>query len=315
VSIGQAAVPAAPAAPPPLHGTTLVANGLVIAPTATPDPVAGLDYQIAEGRVTAAVSVAGGTPTEVLVTLRVGGATGTVREQRRLPAVGGTAEFFVPASNVNPSYTVIASIEGDATYAPATGTVGAVANGATVSTAALTVTKQGNVGILVRNAAGTGIANVAVTVNGVSDDTDSSGLAVINGLPPGTYAVTAVEPGYADGSGSVTVVAGQAAGTAALPNATITLNGNRAHRVVVDDEDGDNLNGASVSLDGGTPVTTSGGGSEGGRADFTGLAPGTYTLRVTATGYVDFETTITVTATQVRIDTGNTVVAMELDPP
>lgn len=314
VSIGPAAVPAPPAPPPPLHGTTLVANGLDIAPTNTPDPVAGLDYQIAEARVTAAVSVAGGTPTEVLVVLRTGGATGAVREQRRLGPTGGTAEFFVPASTANPSYTVIASVEGDSTFAPATGSVGAVANGATASTAALTVNKQASAAILVRDPAGTGIANVAVTFAGQTLDTGSNGLVVFNGLAPGTYAATAVEPGYsttATTPASVTIAAGQVAGTAATPNQTITMTGNRQHRVVVRDAANDLLSGVDVTLAGQT-VRTSGSGSNAGQADFENLAPGTYTLTIpaSATHQAYTDTNVVVSPTQVRDPNGNTRVRL-----
>jgi hypothetical protein len=314
VSIGEAPTPAPPAPPPKKHETTVLATSgcptgttcatITVAPTATADAFAAPDFAIQEARITAAFSAQGGTPTEFRVRIFLArSATGTPRETRR-PSTAGTEEFFVPAGS---DVTVVADVEADSTFGPASSTITAGAVGSTTATSALVVRKQGAAGVRVLNRAGQPIRDVAVTLDGVTVDTGADGMATFTGRTPGSYTATAVEPGYTTNTASVTIAPGQTAGTASAPDATITLTGDRQTRIVVNNENGSNLNGAAVSLNGGTPVVTTGG-----RADFSTLDPGTYTLKVVAVGYQDHTETITISPTQTLNSDGNTVVNMQL---
>jgi hypothetical protein len=155
-----------------------------------------------------------------------------------------------------------------------------------VATIQLSPISPGNVTGSVVNTGGTGIAGAAVSADGLSTVTDSSGKYTLNNLPSGTQTLDVSATGYEPGSATVTVAAGT---TTTASN--ITLNsaiGNVSGKVT--NSTGSAISGASVSFGGGSTTTDANG-----NYSFTNIPAGTIQLVASATGYQSVTQNVTVT--------------------
>jgi hypothetical protein len=188
-------------------------------------------------------------------------------------------------ANVAPgAYTVAASKAGyeDGTdfvtvTAGATATVNislSASPGATMGTLAGRVTDAST---------GAGLAGVSVVTSpgGYTATTDASGDYTITGVTAGAYTVTASKTGYADGTGSATVAAEEMA----TANIVLSAHGASAGAIagrVTDSVVGLGIPGASMTATpGGYAATT----DADGNYLIPDVAPGTYTVTASKTGY------------------------------
>jgi len=139
----------------------------------------------------------------------------------------------------------------------------------------------------------TALSGAVVSIAGQSATTGSTGTFSISGVAPGTYAVNASKSGYNTYSGSITVSANQTLSIVMTPTpVTYTLSGT-IHTGSVTASD---LAGATVSVAGKTATTASNG-----TFTISGVAAGTYTLAISATGYAPYTSSITLNANQTII--------------
>lgn len=309
VTIGTAAAPAPPALPPPAHGTTLVASGLVVAATATPDPLSGLDFQIQEALVTGSVAVEGGTPTAIRVRAIDGtNPDGTTVRETRILSAAGTFRFFVPAAT---QIVYVADVEGDASWIRANQVTTSGANGSTTALpSTLTIRKRGAATILITDQTGAALPGASVVLNSVTMTSGADGTVEYTGLAPANYVVTASKTGYVDTDTSphtITIAAGDTAGGAAAPDLTIDLTQTGSTRLLITDVADDSpLRNADVTL-GGVTVTT----GANGIAEFLNRPAGTYTVSVTRNAYVSQPAvSVTITGGQAVVAGGNQTIAL-----
>ncbi len=172
------------------------------------------------------------------------------------------------------TYSVTASASG---YLPSTqSNIGVASNSTTTLNFALT--QSGTISGTVTSSTGVAIANATVSYSGGSTTatTNASGAFTLN-VAPGTYSVTASASGYQNSTQSNVTVS---IGTTAIANFSLlqligTITG------TVTNSAGAAIAGATVSYSGGsaTAISNSAGGYS------LNVAPGTYSVTATATGY------------------------------
>ena len=198
-------------------------------------------------------------------------------------------------SNVAPgSYTVIASASGYIT-----GNASATVTGGQTATANLALQPSPTTGTIsgtvTDESTGTPIAGASVSTQPATTTatTDTQGNYAISDADEGSYTVTASASGYFDESDNVTVTAGQTTtcNLALEPKPTTgTISG-----TVTEEGTGTPIAGASVSTQ---PATTIAISDTQGNYKIDDVAPGSYTLTASASGYTDDSTNVTVTAGQ-----------------
>jgi hypothetical protein len=192
---------------------------------------------------------------------------------------------FTQATNSNGNYVKFSAIQATAftiTATPTTaadGLLRAPVNSIQIvpSAATVTYTISGNIAV-----SGTGLSGVTVSLGGASTamtTTDSSGDYSFASLTAGTYTVTPSRNGYTFSPSSKTLTnisSNQTASFIATPPATYTISG----QITLS---GTALSSVTVALSGALTATTTTDSS--GKYSFTSLAPGTYTVTPTRSGY------------------------------
>jgi phosphatidylinositol-3-phosphatase len=190
-------------------------------------------------------------------------------------------------SNVAPgTYTVTASATG---HTSVSSTVSVTSGNTATLNFQLTPTAPGAItGQVTDSSTGAAIAGATVSDSGGSTTTNSSGNYMLSNVAPGTYTVTASATGHASRSSTVSVTSGN---TATL-NFQLTPNGPGAITgQVTDSSSGVAIVGANISYSGGSTTTDSSG-----NYMLSNVAPGTYTVTASATGYVSLSSTVSVTS-------------------
>jgi acid phosphatase len=150
-------------------------------------------------------------------------------------------------------------------------------------------TPGGITGHVTNSATGAAIAGATVGFSGGSTTTDSNGAYSFSSITPGTYSVTASQTGFTSQTNSVAVSSGatstldfhlSAAPTAGAFTGHVT-NANTAAAIA----------GATVSFSGGSTTTDSNG-----AYSFSNVAPGTYSVTVSATGFTSQTGSVTVSS-------------------
>ena len=156
----------------------------------------------------------------------------------------------------------------------------------TATTLALTPINPGTVNGTVVNSTGAGVSGATVSSDGVTVSTSSTGAYTLANLPAGSATITASATGFANGSQTVTVVAGS---TVTAP--AITL-GSSAGSVsgTVKSSTGAAIAGASVGFGGGSTTTSSTG-----AYSLTGVPAGTIQLVASASGFQSVTQNVTIT--------------------
>jgi uncharacterized membrane protein len=219
-----------------------------------------------------------GTVTNATSGAAISGATVTVGPfTRTTDASGAYSMGLFPGT-----YTVTASATG---YNTDSASVTLISFGKVTQDFALTPATYGTIAGTVTNAtSGAAISGATVTAGGITTTTDDSGTYSII-IAPGTYTVEASATGYNTDSASVTVISGGTVPqhfplTPATPG---TITG-----MVTDATSGAAISGAIVTA-GGITTTTDASGTYG-----IIIAPGTYTVEASATGYNTVSASLTV---------------------
>lgn len=150
------------------------------------------------------------------------------------------------------------------------------------------VPTTGDVSGTVTKSTGGAIAGAMVSIAGKSATTGTTGTYSITAIPAGTYTMTVSASGYNTWSGSVTITA---AGTATQNVSLTPVVTTGSVSGTVTKADGAALAGATVSIAGKTATTASNG-----TYSVTGIAAGTYTMTVSATGYANWSGSVVITA-------------------
>ena len=154
-----------------------------------------------------------------------------------------------------------------------------VQNFALTATGPTTGTLQGNV---TNAATGANISGATVTIaGGASTTTNKSGFYQFTNVAAGTYSVTASATGYNPSTANNVTVTG---GSTTVQNFVLTAAGpstGTLQGTVTNAATGATISGATVSIAGGASTTTNGSGFY----QFTNVAPNTYSVTASATGY------------------------------
>ncbi len=199
----------------------------------------------------------------------------------------GTGQYLitnVPTGTV----TVSASLSGYSSASESVSvTAGSTTNAATLQLAPLS---SGSVTGLVRNSAGTAIANATVSGAGQTANTDSSGTYTLNDLPAGQVQLTASATGYSPASQTVTITAGT---TLTANTFTLTSNTGTVSGVVTSSTTNAAISGATVLYGGGSTTTNASG-----AYSLTGVPAGSVNLVASASGFNSQTITVTITGGQ-----------------
>lgn len=140
------------------------------------------------------------------------------------------------------------------------------------------------------SSAGGGVAGADVRTGSHITVTDASGNYTLSNLAEGAVSVTASRTGYSDGSVSVTVVAGTAVTAANIALSPVAAYGSVSGKVLASVGDAV-IVGARVTTAGKTAYTDSNG-----NYSISGLTPGTVTVIVYASEYMNKSESVTITA-------------------
>ena len=153
----------------------------------------------------------------------------------------------------------------------------------------INVPGQNTVTVIVKSTTGDPIAGATVTLGTNTITTNSEGKAVFENIPNGTYALSVIKEDYTSYSDTYDIT-----GNTTIP---VTLASTKKNTVTVYVKDGDNnpVEGAKVTI---TP--TSGPGmtdttDSDGKAVFTDVESGSYTLKVEKSGFSTYTSSISVT--------------------
>jgi hypothetical protein len=133
---------------------------------------------------------------------------------------------------------------------------------------------------------GPGLAGATVTIDGKTATTASNGSFSIAAITSGTYTYTVTKSGYVNTNGSVAMTQNQTI-SASLTPITYTLTGTVRSRST----SGAVVANATVQINGQTLTTNASG-----VFSAAGLTAGTYSVSITAKGYVAYKATVTVSA-------------------
>jgi phosphatidylinositol-3-phosphatase len=145
-------------------------------------------------------------------------------------------------------------------------------------------------GQVTNSSTGAALAGATVSYSGGSTTTDSSGNYTLSNVPAGTVSVTASLTGFTSKTSSVTVTSGA---TSTL-NFSLTPQGGTPGSIsgkVTNISTGGAVSGATVSFSGGSTTTDSSG-----NYSFSNVAPGTYNITATHSGYFALTKTATVSS-------------------
>jgi len=221
------------------------------------------------------------------------GVTVTAGSASALTSANGT---YTISGLIAGSYTVSASRSGY-TLSPGSRTVVVSTNVTGIDFTATSITFS--ISGTVRQGA-SGLAGITVTAGVKSATTDNSGQYTISGLTSGAYTVAPLGSSYSfnPASASVTLSSNLTGVDFTATSATFRIGG----QVTLG---GVGVPGITVSV-GGADVTTDGSG----KYSVTGLAPGSYTIQPTTSGYQFSPSARTVTVGPDRTDTNFTAVAL-----
>jgi gliding motility-associated-like protein len=205
----------------------------------------------------------------------IAGATVTINGEDYVTDENGQVTIELPDGEYD--YTVTAN-----GYEDFTGTI--TVDDENVDETITMITETHTITITVLDENGDPIAGAIVTINGETYTTDENGQVTVT-LPDGTYNYTVVADGYHNNGGTITVNGEDVEETVNMvpetePTYTITI--------TVVDENGDPIEGATVTINGVTYTT-----DENGQVTVT-LPDGTYNYTVVADGYHNNGGTITV---------------------
>ena len=294
----------------PIAGATVSAGtGSAVSDANGTYTIAGL----APGTYTATATASGYASSSASVTLTAGTTTtqnfaltgqatrlsGTVTDASTTRPIAGatvTAGTASAVTDANGTYTI-------AGLAPGTYTATATASGYASSSASVTLTagttttqnfalapNPGTITGTVTDAATTApIAGATVSYSGGSTTTDSSGVYTLANVAEGTYSVTASAAGYAGQSRTVTV----GPGATATQNFALTPPNGAITGTVTNAATATPISGATVSYSGGS-TTTNGSG----QYTLSNVAPGTYSVTASASGFSSQSQSVTVGAGQ-----------------
>jgi hypothetical protein len=209
------------------------------------------------------------------------GATVTVGSSQAVTASDGT--WSIP--NLAPgTVTISAALAGyNSNSESATVTAGSTT---TATTLALAPVNPGTVTGSVVNSTGAGISGATVSTDGLTVSTSSTGAYTLANLPAGSATITASATGFANGSQTVTVVAGS---TVSAPAITLSSNSGSVSGTVKSST-GAAIAGASVGFGGGSTTTSSTG-----AYSLTGVPAGTIQLVASASGFQSVTQNVTIT--------------------
>jgi phosphatidylinositol-3-phosphatase len=145
-------------------------------------------------------------------------------------------------------------------------------------------------GRVTNSSTGATLSGATVSYSGGSTTTDSSGNYTLSNVPAGTVSVTASLAGFTSQTSSVTVTSGA---TSTL-NFSLTPQGGTPGSIsgkVTNISTGGAVSGATVSFSGGSTTTDSSG-----NYSFSNVAPGTYNITATHSGYFALTKTATVSS-------------------
>ena len=228
--------------------------------------------------------------------------TGAVTDVAAGHPIGGASVSYTgsgPSGPVNGTTTANAAGQYSVSGLPATTlSVAASATGyssqrATVTVGGASTTTQNFIypppvsGTVLDATSSQPISGAPVSYTGGSTASDPSGAFTLAGATPGTYTVTASPAGYVSQNQNVTVTSG----TTATLRFLCSLARGSIGGTVTDAAVTRNLAGAVVSYSGGSTTTNAAG-----QFTLTNVAPGTYTVTTSPTGYVSQSQTAAVTA-------------------
>jgi hypothetical protein len=144
----------------------------------------------------------------------------------------------------------------------------------------------------VRDSAGNPIPQAVVQAAAKTTLTDNQGAYTLKEVPAGEITALASKTGYSTGQQTVNVSSGE---TLSL-NFTLTIAATGTISGKITDNEDNAVEGAAVSISGPTLASTIS--NVNGNYDITLLPLGTYNIRASKTGYIDANTTTTLTASQ-----------------
>lgn len=145
-------------------------------------------------------------------------------------------------------------------------------------------------GTVTDSSTGAAIAGATVSYSGGSTTTSSSGVYTLSSVAPGTYSVTASASGHNSATSSVTVTSG-ATSTLNFKLTPVTTSPGAITGRVTNITTGGAVSGATVSFSGGSATTDANG-----NYSFSGVAPGTYSVTASHTGYFNVTHSVTVSS-------------------
>ena len=257
--------------------------------TQTITVVAGVDTSVGDIPLTPTTQVGEvfGIVRDAVTLDRLQSALVSIAGQSQVTPLSGLFDFF----NISVgTYTLTVGRSG---YGTVTRTVTVAAGTNDLGYIDMTPTLQtGNaIGVVVDDITSMPVVGATVAIGAYTGLTDASGAFGIPNITPGTYTLTAVATGYQTYAVSVLIVSGGNDLGVIRLTPTVAM-GSVAGRVI-------NfitlapISGATVSMAGQTVLS-----DVNGNFAMTGIAAGTYTLTVSATGYSDASSTVTIISGQ-----------------
>ncbi len=232
-------------------------------------------------------------------TTQTGTITGQVTDSSTGAAIPGAALSYSGGStttNSSGNYTL-------SKVAPGTYTVTASANGHASRGSPVTVTSGNTVtlnfqlnptaagaitGQVTDSSTGAAISGATVSYSGGSTTTDSSGNYTLSNVAPGSYTVTAAATNYVSASSTASVTSGNATTLNFQLNPAPGNTPGMLQGRVTNISTGGAVSGATVSFSGGSTTTDSSG-----NYSFSNVAPGTYTVTASHTGFFNVTHSVT----------------------
>lgn len=239
--------------------------------------------------VAAIVQITSASPGQGTVTGLVTDASGTALAGATVNAGGITA-----TTSSNGSYTLSNIVAGEVMvtasfsgYNPGSEYVN-VTSGTTTTAPTLTLSSgTGSITGVVTNTGGQLLAGVTVAYGGGSTLTNSSGAYSLTGVPAGTVQLIASLSSYTDGQQTVTVPAG---GTVTADFSLVSTWTGTLQGYVTSSVTGSAISRARIAVNNGALTLT----NSGGFYQMTNVAPGSYTLTTSASGYVTASSPVSV---------------------
>ena len=251
------------------------------APTATPSPTASSVPSGATGWLQGRVQDSTNNQGIVGALVQAAGAS-TATDST------GAYQLTVPAG----SYSVTASASGYNSQTQAATVVAGTGVKLNFSLSPITVSPGTIDGVVYNGQTGVGIggATVSLSPSGLTTSTNGSGNYIFGSVAPGTYTITASASGFHSASASLSVTSGHNS-VVNLKLQPLATTGSLVG--TVKGSNGKGLAGATVTLSPGGLSTVT---DSTGYYAFASLLPGTYTVTVSAPGYLTQSVTVTIQA-------------------